>query len=111
MHCQKCSKENVETDKFCSNCGAPSSNKPQIKKTAGFFKNNLFSNPVGWSKTFVGTKPRFYLMISVHLFAGVLLSLWTQGYSLSIIVFATVFPIYYLYALRGVLEKLEDKNI
>lgn len=74
------------------------------------FKNALWENPVGWAQRLVGTKSRFGTIIAIHIFVGVY-RCYKLGFGLDwVILFATIFPIYYLYAMKKLLEGFKKFN-
>jgi len=74
------------------------------------FKNSIFTNPVGWAESMVGSKPRYVLAIVTQILiglltaatAGVLCSDWNVALLIFIPVlfFVIVLPIFYVVALR-----------
>lgn len=81
-------------------------------------ENALWKNPVGWTNRYVGTKLRFYTTISFHIFYGLMIGfaflafmgLKAIGLAFAIAVIATIFPVYYLIALKYLLQKLETNK-
>ncbi|MDP8233887.1 MAG: hypothetical protein P9M06_03690 [Candidatus Saelkia tenebricola] len=80
----------------------------------------IFNDPVGWARKAVGSKSKFYLMISLHLFVGVfniffliyLIGFQVFSYAFSLLLLITFFPVCYLYAMKQLLIKLQanEKN-
>jgi len=82
------------------------------------FKNNIFSNPVGWAEKAVGTKIRFFYVMISTLVLGTLIILmlylemenfktWII-FSIMIIVATIVPSMIYLLGLRKLLIKLKE---
>jgi hypothetical protein len=89
------------------------------------FKNALWKNPVGWAEKAVGTKLRFWIMITAHLVMGVAFVffflcvtfiLFAKGFKLPLsfgvgiggmAAFITILPICYLYTIRKLLIELK----
>ena len=72
----------------------------------------IFNDPVFWSKSVVGSKLSFGLMIACHLSVGLYL-IYLLGFSPFIIVlliFGVLYPILYLNAIRKLLILNENKS-
>ncbi len=70
----------------------------------------MLKNAVGWAEDGVGTELRFGAMAAMHIFAGVY-KCYELGFHLDwVIFFATILPIYYLYALKKLLEEHKKLN-
>ena len=89
------------------------------------FKNALWKNPVGWAEKAVGTKLKFWLLITAHLVMGgafiffflcLAFVLFAKGFKLPLsfgvgiggmVAFITMLPICYLYTIRKLLVELK----
>ncbi len=76
---------------------------------------SIFSDPLHWSKSVVGSKWRFGLNFGIHLFVcGMMaVALWDQNSAtllLGLFFVGMFFPFLYLYALRRLVMLFEDKN-
>ena len=82
-------------------------------------KNALWKNPIGWSEKAVGTKFRFWLMISLQIFItfcivfifSLFATFWELCKICVIVITGTAFfPTMYLYALSRVLRELSKEK-
>ena len=76
---------------------------------------SIVSDPVAWSRSFVGSKWRIGIWISFHLLFFIILIFWmydagAQLFLPLIFLVGVWFPLLYLYALRRLLILLENKK-
>ncbi len=69
----------------------------------------LFDDPVEWSRDIVGSRFRFLIVVSGHLIITIML-VFKKDVSIMFALFTFVFPAYYLYALRYVINLLDNKE-
>lgn len=69
--------------------------------------NRTLFDPVGWSRNVVGSTPRFLVFAFLHVFVWILLVKIGGERMIVFVVFLTIFPIYYLYALKRLLQELD----
>ena len=79
------------------------------------FRKSLFGDPVSWSKSAVGAKWRFGILIGSHILFCTMMGLNLQDdgmlfYLPGIFIFGVLFPFYYLFALRKLLILIENKD-
>ncbi|MHC4242727.1 MAG: hypothetical protein ACYS3N_10335 [Planctomycetota bacterium] len=70
----------------------------------------LFHDPIGWSEKAVGSSFRFYFMVSMHIIIGLMLIYPISVSSIPKAMALTMFPLFYLYALKNVLKELNKVN-
>ncbi len=71
----------------------------------------LFTTPVLWAESIVGTWPRFWCMTFAHTASFVYLSWEIEGrYIGQFVFFGLIMPLYYLIALRGVVRTLRKQS-
>ena len=76
---------------------------------------SIFSDPISWTRSCVGSKWRFGILVAFHLlfFAYMIFLLYDVGAQLFLVfvfLFGVWFPLLYLYALRRLFILLENKN-
>ena len=67
----------------------------------------LYGDPVEWSRGAAGTTFRFLVFSGAHIFMGIMLVLFEGVSMIAVAIPLTVLPIYYLYALKRLLQELD----
>jgi len=72
----------------------------------------LFSVPVSWSRSAVGSTDRFLFMAGFHVFMGIVLVVFggERVVTTCPIMLLTACPIMYLYAMKRLLQELDVKH-
>ena len=75
----------------------------------------LFTDPVRWSKSIVGSSWRFGYFLGLHVlicaFIGIVLYRHELSYIIPLLILTSLlFPVFYLYALRKLIDQVENKD-
>lgn len=69
----------------------------------------LINSPVAWAERGVGSRMAFVTLVSIHIMVGFLAVLYLNA-PVTLVLFTTVFPLYYLYALKKLVDELKALN-